>query len=92
MTGHTITRTKGHILISEEVYLWNEMLKTNRTQIDDELNKLMDCFVHLHKHEHLSNMEIKGKDTVLMSHSGSVDVTRVGLTQRKDRDKTHNIL
>ena len=27
-----------------------------------------------------------------MSHSVSVPVTRVGLTQRKDRDKTHKVL
>ena len=27
-----------------------------------------------------------------MSHSISVHVTRVGLTQRKDRDKTHKVL
>ena len=47
---------KGHPL-SVEDYFMTEMLKANRLQTDDKLNKVINCLL-----ENLYNLEMDGKD------------------------------
>ena len=50
--------------ISAEEYLRKEMSKANRSQTEDNINKLIDCFALLNQHEHSNNLEIDGKDII----------------------------
>ena len=43
--------------------LRREMLKVNRPQTNDKLNKLIDHFAIQNQYEHLSNMGTEGEDT-----------------------------
>ena len=64
-TGCVITRTKRQVRatpILAEDYLRKETFKANRPQADDKLNELIDHFAILNQHEHLSNIEVEGKD------------------------------
>ena len=49
---------------SAEEYLKYKMSKPNRKHREDKLSDLIDYITKLYKHEHLTEMEMEGKDTV----------------------------
>ena len=67
-TERTIARIKRHVkttLISVEDYVRNDMLKAKRMPTGNKSIELIDCFIHLQKHQHINGTETEGKVTVL---------------------------
>ena len=46
--------------ISAKEHLRNKMLKTNRIQLDDKFNELIDHFPYMHSHVYLNERKLWG--------------------------------
>ena len=51
-------------LISVKDCLRKELSKAGRPQMNDKLNKLIDCSTLLNKDEHFNNLEMEGEDII----------------------------